>query len=131
MATRRSIGLAVAFAAAFAVVGIPYWRIPYQQVGLPGDLWGWGLVVVAAVAFAAQAILSTRFWSTALVVGAAVPAAVLARVVVEAAADPTTHNLWPLELVLSAVPGFVASGLGALAGWAMVRGLLAKAGEGG
>src|SRR5688500_11230611 len=31
-----------------------------------------------------------------------VPVAVLARVVVDAAKDPTSHNLWPLEFIIAA-----------------------------
>ena len=113
--------LVPAFAASFVAVGLPYWPIPYSQVGLPGDIWGWGLVVVAVIAFASRAFGGIGFWRTALIVGAAVPAAVFARVVVEAIADPTSHNLWPLELILSAGPGFMASGAGALAGTLLAR----------
>ena len=113
--------LVAAFAASFLATGLPYWPIPYAQVELPGDIWGWGLVVVSVVAFACRAFLGTRAWLTALVAGSAVPAAVFARVVVEGIQDPTSHNLWPLELILSAGPGLLAAGVGALAGALLAR----------
>ncbi len=113
--------LTLGFIASFFAIGLPYWLIPYSQVGLPNDIWGWGLVVVAIIAFLCRAFAATSFWRTTLVVGAAVPAAVFARVVVEVLQDPTSHNLWPLELILSAVPGLLAAGAGALVGSFVVR----------
>lgn len=47
----------------------------------------------------------SRFMLCVLAVGAMILAAVMARVVVDTATDPTSHNLWPFELVLA---GFVA-----------------------
>src|SRR5690606_12879890 len=55
--TREIRILVAAFAASFLATGLPYWPIPYAQVGLPGDIWGWGLVVVAAIAFMCRAFL--------------------------------------------------------------------------
>jgi hypothetical protein len=50
------------------------------------------------------------------VVGAAVLCAVFARVVADGMRDPTSHNLWPIELVITAVVGLSASSAGALIG---------------
>jgi hypothetical protein len=45
----------------------------------------------------------------------------MARVIVETSQDPTSHNLWPLELIIAAAVGLVFALAGSLAG-----GLLAK-----
>jgi hypothetical protein len=46
---------------------------------------------------------------------------VIARVIVETSQDPTSHNLWPLELIIASAVGLAVSLVGSLAG-----GLLAK-----
>ena len=121
MSMKGSATLAVAFAGAFFAIGLPYWQIPYSQASLPSDIWGPGLLIVGALAAIPRVVSATRFWRTFLVIGASVPAAVLARVVVETSSDPTSHNLWPLEIVLSAGPGFLAAAVGALVGGFLVR----------
>ena len=121
MSMKGSTILALSFAGSFFVIGLPYWQIPYSQVSLPNAVWGIGLLVVAAFAAVPRAISATRFLRTTLVVGASVPAAVFARVIVEAVADPTSHNLWPFEIILSAVPGLLASTAGAFVGGFLAR----------
>lgn len=121
MPRKQLVVLVLAFAGSFFVIGIPFWQIPYSQVSLPNALWGPGLLVVAALAVIPRVFAGAGFWMTAMVVGAAVPAAVFARVIVEALADPTQHNLWPLELILAAGPGYLAAAVGALAGGLFVR----------
>jgi hypothetical protein len=111
-----TIVLAFAFFCAFLIVGLPYWQIPYAQLSLPNAVWGWPLLIVIALAAVLRAACGTRFWSAALVVGASVPAAVLARIVYDTASDPTTHNLWPFEIILAAGPGLLAGVMGALVG---------------
>jgi len=109
-----------AFLVAFLVIGWPYWRIPYAQLSLPGSVWGPGLVAVAVLAALPVVLAGTSAWASGLVVGASVPAAILARVAYDVAADPTSHNLWPIELVLAAGMGLLAGCVGALAGKALV-----------
>lgn len=108
--------LAAGFAIGFFTVGLPYWQIAYSKVSLPDTLYGSGLLVVGLLAAAAHAFGKARFAPTILVVGAAVPAAVLARVVVDTATDPTSHNLWPFEFIIAAVVGMVCSSAGAAVG---------------
>ena len=108
--------LALAFLCSFLVVGLPYWQIPYAQVSLPNAVWGWPLMIVTALAALPRVVFGTRFWPSALVVGASVPAAVLARVVYDTSSDPTSHNLWPFEIILAAGPGLLAGVMGALVG---------------
>jgi hypothetical protein len=108
--------LAAAFVVGFFAVGFPYWQVPYSKVSLPDALYGAGLLAICILASAARAFGKARVVFLVFAVGAAVPAAVLARVVVEATKDPTSHNLWPIELIIAAVVGIVCSSAGALLG---------------
>jgi hypothetical protein len=114
--TTANLWLAAAFVVGFFSVGFPYWQVTYAKVSLPDTLYGAGLLVVAVLATAARAFGKARLVAVILVVGVAVPAAVLTRVAVETAKDPTSHNLWPLELIIAAVVGIVCSSAGALVG---------------
>src|SRR5690554_3183396 len=116
MTLDRRTALSLAFLGAFLAVGVPYWQMPYGEVTLPNAVWGPPLVLVCVLAVLSRWLSGTGLWATALVVGASVPAAVLARVVYDTAFDPTSHNLWPFELVLAAGPGLLAGILGALVG---------------
>jgi len=107
--------LAAAFLVGFFTVGVPYWQIVYSKVSLPDTLYGAGLFVVGVQPLP-RAHSVERLVAVIFVVGAAIPAAVLARVAVETASDPTSHNLWPLEMIIAAVVGMVSSSAGALVG---------------
>jgi len=114
--TTANLWLAAAFVVGFFSVGFPYWQVTYAKVSLPDTLYGARLLVVAVLAAAARAFGKARLAAVILGVGAAVPAAVLTRVVVETAKDPTSHNLWPLELIIAAMVGIACSSAGALVG---------------
>jgi hypothetical protein len=121
MTTKSSAILAASFAGSFLAVGLPYWQIPYAQVSLPNAVWGLPLVVVAGFAALRHLLSTARVWLTTLIVGASVPAAVLARVIHDTSSDPTSHNLWPFEIILATGPGLVAALVGALAGKLLAR----------
>lgn len=108
--------LLIAFLIALVGVGFRYWQLPYPQVSLPDSLYGPGLVAVAVVALMARGFGLARFWKAWLLIAAAVPAAVLARIVVETAADATTHNLWPFEIAIALAVGLGCSLPGTLLG---------------
>ena len=114
------------FTLAFFTVGLPYWLIPYGKLNLPGALLGPGLVVVLAAAALARGYSGKSFLRSVAVMGSAVPAAVLARVIVDVVRDPTSHNLWPFEIVIAMLVGAAAAVAGALLGslllWADRRG---------
>lgn len=116
---RTWLPLCVGIAASALAVGVPYWSIPYAEVNLPNALLGPGLAAVAVAAFLLQASRCAPFWITTWATGAAVVAAVVARVLVEGIRDPTSHNLWPLEVVIALVvglaPAAAGAGLGSLA----------------
>jgi hypothetical protein len=105
-----------AFLACFLAVGMPYWLIPYREVNLPDALYAPGLAVVALAALVLRQRGAATFRSAVLVSAGAVPAAVFARVLVEGALDPTSHNLWPFEILIGAVLGSACAAGGALIG---------------
>ncbi|MDP3608336.1 MAG: hypothetical protein Q8R74_04605 [Methylophilus sp.] len=108
--------LLFAFIANFFAVGVPYWLIPYNKLNLPSALMEWSLLLVGVSALLLCAYKVTSFWSAIRIVGASVPAAVFARMVVDVAKDPTSHNLWPLELIISLIVGFLCELAGSIAG---------------
>jgi hypothetical protein len=116
MKLRAVFWLVAAFVISFFAVGFPYWQIPYAKVSLPSTLYGMGLVVVGVLAAAARAVGKARCLAVILAVGAAVPAPILARIAVDTAKDPTSHNLWPFEFIIAAVIGVLCSSAGTLVG---------------
>lgn len=116
MDRKRTAALGLACFAGFLAVGLDYWRMPYATLSLPNAILGFGLVVVAVAAALARALSATRLWPTTFIVAASVPAAVLVRVIYDASRDATSHNLWPLEIILAAGPGGLAALAGAIGG---------------
>lgn len=113
--------LLTAFVTCFLTVGIPYWLIPYRLVSLPDSLIGPGLFAVGFAAFLLAVGAVTPVWRIVLVPAALVPAAVFARVVVDGLSDPTSHNLWPLEVMIAAGAGLFYAFTGALVGRVSVK----------
>lgn len=116
MTPHAAYWLVAAFVISFFVVGVPYWQIPYAKVSLPNTLYGTGLLVIGVLAAVARAVGKARLLAVILAVGAAVPAPILARIAVDTAKDPTSHNLWPFEVVIAAVIGVLCSSAGSLVG---------------
>jgi len=58
-------------------------------------------VLVGGAAGGIGYVSSLRVTQSAMAVAFGVPVAVLMRVLVEGIDEPTSHNLWPLELALS------------------------------
>lgn len=109
----------IAFVSVFLAVGVPYWLVPYNKT-IPNAVIAIGVTAVVLVA----AILAFRGFKLAkalVVPGLAVPAAAMARVIVEGVLDPTSHNLWPFEIVIAALLGLAAALPGALLGWLLAR----------
>ena len=112
--TTRHGWLIAGFLLAFAATGAVLWPLSYSEVQLPNSLMRPLIIVVALAAFLARLKGYTRFLIATLVIGAAVPAAIALRVVVDTATDPTSHNLWPFELFLGGFVGHACAALGAL-----------------
>lgn len=109
----------ITFAVVLLAVGIPYWLVPYNKT-IPNAVIAIGVVAVVAAA----AILAFRGFKLAKAIavpGLAVPAAAMARVIVEVVKDPTSHNLWPFEIVFAAILGIGVALAGALLGWLLAR----------
>jgi ABC-type thiamin/hydroxymethylpyrimidine transport system permease subunit len=118
---RDSLRLKVAFVAVFFAVGIPYWLVPYNKT-LPTPVIAIGLAALVAAA-ASLAFTGTRFPKAFLVPGLAVPAAAMARIVVEVFHDKTSHNLWPFEIVIATGIGIPVALVGALLGRLLAKAL--------
>lgn len=101
--------LIAAFVTGLLFVGIPFWVIPYSQVNLPDAFLGIGLVVVFALSFLLRLSGAARFMTAVNVMALTLPAALMLRVLVEALADPTRHNLWPLALVIAVLMGYLTA----------------------
>ena len=114
--TRTSTIRLAAFVAAFFAIGIPYWQIEYAKVQLPNSLVEPQLLVVVLAALVVRRFTGTSIWNATSLAGVAVPCAVAARVIVEGIKDPTSHNLWPFEIVLAFGVGLIAAAVGALLG---------------
>lgn len=117
--------LLIGFLVGFFAVGIPYWLIPYNRLSLPNALMGAGLLVVAGVALVLRLRVTSTFWRTVAIASAAVPAAVFARVVWDGFRDPSSHNLWPFEVIIAVLMGFACALAGAVAG-ALLASLIEK-----
>ena len=111
---RFSLTLAVC-TAAYVCVAIPYLQLPYNQVSLPTTILNLSLLVVFGGAWFLRAYGNSLLASW-IVVGAMVPLVICARITIETSQDPTSHNLWPLEVIIAAGVGFLVSGFGALVG---------------
>ncbi len=112
--TRARWWMLATFLVLVTIIGVPFWRIPYSQVNLPDALLTPGLLAVVAGAVLLRVKAMVTRQSAFLAAGAAVPAAVVLRIVVETVADPTSHNLWPFEVVIASVLGMAAAGAGVL-----------------
>jgi hypothetical protein len=115
----RSLGLLWSFLVGFLVVGVPYWRIPYNKATSSAVMGG--AVLIGVIALIAGVLIEARFSRVVLVLAAAVPAAVMARVVVDTMRDPTSHNLWPFELVIAFMVGLAGTVPGTLLGSVLRR----------
>lgn len=115
--TKRSLWWSIgASVAALFMLGAQYWPIPYSSADLPDSLLGYGLIGVAVCALVAQAFGRGRLLPTITIVATSVPAAIMLRVAVEVALDPTSHNLWPFEVLIGVFIGLGAASAGAVIG---------------
>jgi len=113
---RRATWVLAGFAAGFLAAGLPYWTIPYSKVSLPSTLLQNCLLPIALVAVLLPLVSGVGIWRSATAVGLAAPGAVFARMVVETSRDPTSHNLWPIEVMIAMVVGMAIAWPGAAAG---------------
>jgi len=103
-------------AAAFLAAGIPWWLAPYNRFTFASPLAIVGFLAFVGVAAGAAGWSRLGPVGATFAAGGAVPGAVMARVVVDGLRDPTSHNLWPFEIVFAAVFGFAVAFLAGLFG---------------
>jgi uncharacterized membrane protein YfcA len=105
--------LATAVLAGLLACGLPLWPVPYQQVSMPGkpaaSVW---LLLGALAGLLAGYILRQRMRGPVLAVTGGFVLAVLGRVLIETVRDPTSHNLWPFEVIIAGGIGLVAAFIG-------------------
>ena len=115
----------LACAVVVLAAGIPYWRLSYNEINhghfavLPGALLLGFLTLILVVV----EVASTK--SVVVIMGLAVPIIDIVSIVKDTAADPTSHNLWPLEFVIAVLSGAAvvvpAVLVGAAIRWAMAK----------
>lgn len=110
-----------AFWICFFSLGIPYGLQPYEQLTLPNSLFGFGLIVVFAAAFYLAGVARLPGLEALLLPALAVPTVVVVRIVVDIFLVPDSHNLWPFELLISLILGFLVAGPGAVLGSVLSR----------
>jgi hypothetical protein len=103
----------IAFLLSLFAAGIPFWSIPYAKASLPNSLISYGLVLVVVTAGWLCATSRASFRNAVLAAGLAPPGAVFIRIVAGVIQDSTSHNLWPLVLILAAAVSFPLALLGA------------------
>lgn len=112
---------AFGFVVSALAVGVPYFLTPYRELNLPSALYGPELCVLVAAAALTLGCGATTFWRAVAIFGACIPIIIFLRVTLETAADPTSHNLWPLEIVIGAFVGTLCAFAGAVGGWIISR----------
>jgi uncharacterized membrane protein YfcA len=107
------IRLIIATLAGLLACGLPLWPIPYKEVSMPGNpaasVW---LLLGGLAGLLAGHLLRQKMWVPVLAVTTGFVLAVMVRVGVETYRDPTSHNLWPLEVMIAGGIGLVAASIG-------------------
>jgi hypothetical protein len=114
-----------AFLAALVVIAVPLLLVDYNSKAQATIAWVFAPLVAGMAALAVRAagnagVVSIVFW-----MALAPMAAAGLRVLMDVLRDPTTHNLWPLELFFSGMLGGGAALAGVLLG-TLARRLLAR-----
>lgn len=102
---------ALSVVAGVLACGLPLWPIPYREVSMPGNpAPGTWLLLGSLAGLLAGYLIRPGLRKPILAVATGFVLAVLGRISVETSRDPTSHNLWPFEVVI--VGGFgLAAGL--------------------
>jgi hypothetical protein len=82
--------------------GLPYWFLPYNHTP------SWLVVGITGMLAGAMAgSLMRGILKPTLCVAGGFAVACMARVVVDVIRDPTSHNLWPLEVAIVLIAGTI------------------------
>jgi hypothetical protein len=97
---------------AVLVCGVPYWSLPKGSFNLPDALpaaSGW----IVGIGALLGGVLAGNALRAFFVFAAVLPAVAFVRVVLDVVVDPTSHNLWPFELVIAGGVGLLPATIGA------------------
>lgn len=106
----------IGFLIALVGVGFPYWQLSPDDAGLPRALYGPGLVAVGVIAMLLRAFGTGRFLTLWLLIAAAVPAAVLIRLALDASRGVAGPGLAIADVVVGLGLGLGAALAGMLVG---------------
>ena len=107
------VRLIAATLAGLLACGLPLWPIPYREVSMPGNPAASAWLLLGALAgLLAGHLLREGVRVPVLAVTAGFVLAVLGRVGVETSRDPTSHNLWPFEVIIAGSIGLAAAVIG-------------------
>lgn len=104
--------IAIAVVAGTLACGLPLWPVPYSEVSMPGNPGASVWIGLGTIAGVLAGLLIRRVRTAVLAVAGGFVLAVILRVVVDTARDPTSHNLWPFEVVIAGTIGLFAASIG-------------------
>lgn len=99
----------LAFLLSFFSDGLFYWTLPYEDVTLPNTLITPELFVIVICGILLQSLTEISLKNNLNLMAAVIPAVVLSRVIFEGLSDPTSHNLWPFELIIAVIAGYAVA----------------------
>lgn len=106
MINKFSPGLFTAFILSLIVVGLPYWSTSYSELSLPSSLFTPALLAILLSAVILKIYTDNTFQKILHTMAFVLPAVVAARIIVDAFFDSTSHNLFPLELIIALITGY-------------------------
>jgi hypothetical protein len=112
----------IASMCALAIV-VPYWSVEYADIE-DGGLSTLAIPVACILGVAAFALAALHLGhklEIAIALCAPAPVAVVGRVLIDTADDPTTHSLWPWEIAVAIGISLPPVLLGILIGWLVGR----------
>lgn len=112
----------VASICAFAII-VPFWSVDYADVD-DGGFANFALPVAGILGVAAFALSALRLGhklEIAIALCVPAPVAVVGRVLIDTADDPSTHSLWPFEIAVAIGISLPPVLIGVFAGWAVRR----------
>lgn len=116
MAGASSALLGAGFLVGVGASGLAWWSQPYNAPGLPVALTGVAMAALALISALLVLARAAGAWRVLAVMLGCVPAAVVLRVLLETWQDPSSHNLWPFEVVFGLLLGMPAVAMGTAAG---------------
>lgn len=116
-------GLVLVFVVTTAAMAAPYWTAGYDSIREDGIFGSWYLVALLLVAgtFLAGTLSDVPLVVVSPLMLTCVPLAVIGRVLIDTASQPTAHNLWPLEVVLAGTMSIPFVLVGTALAWGVRR----------